>query len=339
MHGGNLARRPTRLMAGRPSAGTPNKRLDGVPAHGTLRRPGGPRSCLPKANREPYNEPHPDESGGQATWPSLGTSTRSCPARRWRRPSIPTRWRIPPSAERPRPWTTAAPPKVVLCDDARVRPGLPCLVKIKAVHKKEREDRGYIEADLVRQQEFKIEGVYLDPVASKKLQVMLESGMNILLDGPQGCGKTVLARAIAAALRMEFVFFNCGAVVEATDFLATIQVRASTTGAPVTRLRQDRSTAGPGAGRAEAAHALSGLLRRVQPLPGERPQRAHARARLHATHLPSHRQPLPRHTGQRPVHRCRQPGQPVLGHLRHRRGRSWTASRRCRSTIRPARKR
>ena len=36
------------------------------------------------------------------------------------------------------------------------------------------------------------------------------------------------------ALGMEFVFFNCGAVVEASDFLATIQVRASETGAPVT---------------------------------------------------------------------------------------------------------
>jgi nitric oxide reductase NorQ protein len=33
---------------------------------------------------------------------------------------------------------------------------------------------------------------------------------------------------------MEFVFFNCGAVIEAGDFLATIQVRASATGQPVT---------------------------------------------------------------------------------------------------------
>lgn len=62
----------------------------------------------------------------------------------------------------------------------------------------------------------------------------MQSGLNILLDGPQGCGKTVLARSIAQSLGMEFVFFNCGAVVEASDFFATIQVRASETGAPVT---------------------------------------------------------------------------------------------------------
>jgi MoxR-like ATPase len=125
-------------------------------------------------------------------------------------------------------------PKVVLADDPRIRPGAPCLVRIKAVRKPDRSDRGAIEVEFVRAQDFKLEGVYLDPIVSKKLQVLLESGLNILLDGPQGCGKTVLARAIARALGMEFVFFNCGAVVEATDFLATIQVRASTTGQPVT---------------------------------------------------------------------------------------------------------
>ena len=88
--------------------------------------------------------------------------------------------------------------------------------------------------EFVKSLGFKIEGVYLDPMVSKKLQVLLESGLNILLDGPQGCGKTVLAKAIAESLGMEFIFFNCGAVVEATDFLATIQVRASESGAPVT---------------------------------------------------------------------------------------------------------
>jgi nitric oxide reductase NorQ protein len=124
-------------------------------------------------------------------------------------------------------------PKVVLCDDPRLRPGVPCLVKIAAVRKPKRSDRGAIEVEFVRTLDFKLEGVYLDPLVSRKLQVLLESGMNILLDGPQGCGKTVLAQTISESLGMEFVFFNCGAVVEATDFLATVQVRASETGQPV----------------------------------------------------------------------------------------------------------
>ena len=125
-------------------------------------------------------------------------------------------------------------PKVVLANDARIIAGVPCMVKVTAVHKPERADHGHIEVEYIGPAPFKIKGVYLDPIVSKKLQVALQSGLNILLDGPQGCGKTVLARSIAESLGMEFIFFNCGAVVEATDFFATIQVRASDSGSPVT---------------------------------------------------------------------------------------------------------
>ncbi len=125
-------------------------------------------------------------------------------------------------------------PKVILCDDTRIRPGIPCMVRVTAITKPERDDRGTIEVEFVRAQDFKLEGVYVDPVIGKKLQVALESGLNILLDGPQGCGKTVLARTIAKQLGMEFVFFNCGAVIDASDFFATIHVRASANGSPVT---------------------------------------------------------------------------------------------------------
>jgi len=125
-------------------------------------------------------------------------------------------------------------PKVVLSSSAAIRPGSPCLVRIKTITKGDRTDRGMIEVEFVRTLDFKLEGVYMDPVASKKLQVLLESGLNILLDGPQGCGKTVLAKAVAESLGMEYVFFNCSAVIETSDFLATIQVRASDSGQPVT---------------------------------------------------------------------------------------------------------
>ena len=125
-------------------------------------------------------------------------------------------------------------PKVVLSKDARIVAGVPCMVRITSIVKPKRTDRGIIEVEYAGPAPFRLEGVWVDPIVSKKLQVALESGLNILLDGPQGCGKTVLARSIATTLGMEFVFFNCGAVVEATDFFATIQVRAAEGGAPVT---------------------------------------------------------------------------------------------------------
>lgn len=125
-------------------------------------------------------------------------------------------------------------PKVVLSRDPKIRPGVPCLVRITAIEKPRRTDHGAILVEHERTLDLKLEGVWVDPLVSRKLQVLLESGLNILLDGPQGCGKTVLAKTIAKTLGMEFVFFNCGAVIDAGDFLASVHVRAGPGGQPVT---------------------------------------------------------------------------------------------------------
>ncbi len=125
-------------------------------------------------------------------------------------------------------------PKVVLSDDPRIRPGVRTRVRLVTIHKPDRPDHGWIQVEYVDAAELHLDGLYIDPLVRRKLQVLLETGLNILLDGPQGCGKTTLAKAIAEQLGFEFVFFNCSAVIEATDFMATLQVRAGPTGAPTT---------------------------------------------------------------------------------------------------------
>ncbi|MBN1675933.1 MAG: MoxR family ATPase [Kiritimatiellae bacterium] len=119
-------------------------------------------------------------------------------------------------------------PKVMLCDDPRIQPGELCKVRVKAITKPRQKARGYIEVEFLGKVTFKIDAsFYVDPVLEKKLQALLDAGMNILLDGPQGSGKTVLSQKLAQALGMEYVYFNCSSVYEPTDFLATFQVKES----------------------------------------------------------------------------------------------------------------
>jgi nitric oxide reductase NorQ protein len=122
-------------------------------------------------------------------------------------------------------------PKVILCNDPRIQPGQLCKVRISTVKKPSAKDRGFIEVEFLSQVTFRLDdSLYVDPILAKKLQALLESGMNILLDGPQGSGKTVLSRMIADALGMTYVFFNCSPIYEATDFLASLQVKATSSG-------------------------------------------------------------------------------------------------------------
>lgn len=122
-------------------------------------------------------------------------------------------------------------PKVILCDDARIQPGQLCRVRVTSIKKPAAKERGHIEVEFITQIAFRLDdSLYVDPMLAKKLQALLESGLNILLDGPQGSGKTVLSRMIADALGWEYVFFNCSPIYEATDFLASLQVRATASG-------------------------------------------------------------------------------------------------------------
>src|SRR5687767_4879561 len=67
-------------------------------------------------------------------------------------------------------------PKVVLSNDARITPGVACLVRVVEVTKADRDDRGVIEVEWVGPAPFRLEGVWVEPIVSKKLQVLLESG-------------------------------------------------------------------------------------------------------------------------------------------------------------------
>lgn len=136
----------------------------------------------------------------------------------------------------PFPWraTTAdgtRAPKVILSSSEGIQPGQPAQVRVLRSTKPRSPNHGYIEVELLKLLTFQLsDSFYVPEVLQRKLEALLEMGRSILLDGPQGSGKTVLSREVARALGYQYVYFNCSAVFEATDFMATLQVRATESG-------------------------------------------------------------------------------------------------------------
>lgn len=125
--------------------------------------------------------------------------------------------------------------KAILSRDVRIEPGVLYRVRAVSIQKPRSKGHGAIIVEYVCPLgDLVTENLYVDPVVEAKILALLEEGRNILLDGPQGSGKTVLSRAIAAALGMEYVFFNCSCVYEATEFLASLQLKAGAGNAPET---------------------------------------------------------------------------------------------------------
>jgi nitric oxide reductase NorQ protein len=113
----------------------------------------------------------------------------------------------------------ATAPLPILCDDRRVLPGKRVKVKVEqlagdAVHV---SFLGLVGFDLQRD-------VYVDPVLLKQFEILLCSGRSILLEGPQGTGKTTVSRELARSLGMEYVFFNCSVCFEPADFVGSLQL-------------------------------------------------------------------------------------------------------------------
>src|SRR5205085_8262988 len=76
---------------------------------------------------------------------------------------------------------------------------------------------GLVEFDLAA-------GIYVDPGLLRQFEILLCSGRSILLEGPQGAGKTTISRELAKSLGMEYVFFNCSVCFEPADFVGALQL-------------------------------------------------------------------------------------------------------------------
>lgn len=113
----------------------------------------------------------------------------------------------------------SASPQPILTQDRRVLAGKRVKVKVEsltddAIHV---TFLGLVAFDLASD-------IYVDPVLLKQFEILLCSGRSILLEGPQGTGKTTISRELARSLGIKYVFFNCSVCFEPADFVGSLQL-------------------------------------------------------------------------------------------------------------------
>lgn len=107
----------------------------------------------------------------------------------------------------------------IVSKDCRILPGMRYRVRVDQVTDKE------IRVSSLGLVDFRLEdNIYIEPTLFKHLEIVLCGGRSILLEGPRGAGKTVIAAALARSLGMEYVFFNCSICFEPSDFAGSFQL-------------------------------------------------------------------------------------------------------------------
>jgi MoxR-like ATPase len=109
--------------------------------------------------------------------------------------------------------------KRIVAADRRAIPGQCCKVQVVEA-----------EGDIIRVNylglaDFTLQkDIYIEPGLLKQFEILLCSGRSIMLDGPQGTGKTTISKALSESLGMVYVFFNCSVCFEPADFVGSLQL-------------------------------------------------------------------------------------------------------------------
>ncbi len=116
--------------------------------------------------------------------------------------------------------------KAILSNDDRIRPGVPCRVVVTTVRKPSVPGRGFYAVRYRGEAELRLpEHVWVPDVTRLRMGLLLSRGRNLLLKGPQGCGKNVITEAIADAMGYRYVYANASSAIEGADFVARLELR------------------------------------------------------------------------------------------------------------------